>query len=1761
MSDSKSIRQRSMHKARASLHRIVYASDGQISELEARVSSAEQRELMGLGLTVYGLLVTYVQQASIISAHPSANFWTSNWWFGWLRFFSVDFFSFLEIPASPMLTIQYKMIAAVLPVGALLYLSEHFWSDHAEWRHLYIDGWKATRYQLSATHPLSPAFPKALSAVTTGCAVMVVATPVTVSTAVSVVLGFVVAQLALGEVVVVFIKFARVEYNELRYDDDVDDRPDFFYRVRVECRHLAVTVLNMWYLPLSVGLFSCVELVLRRIRLGSLYDADDEGVSGQMRENIHDGEVANLTSVALGQLDTGWADTILLVLVSVQVMGIAVGFILGFPLYVRRKVQQRKELYRWEPYDIVEGSGESEKGRWVAKREERSPPSKKSLFELGDKVRRMQSLFRQLSWAEQHLDKDQLARWLPGVVHRKMFTPSHHTHRVVAVLDAMEKARAKATAQWDYGLSSYLTRTQEEKGLDSLWMCSRSGWTQWKVFNTFAEKSFMFLFARGIVGNIVAPDRCSPRVTDNESGSESVPQDDICGKFGAVGMLIVSCMVLTAELYARPYINSKEDLVEGLCRLANLCMTIVLNIIEFNLFGGADGSYGPVLVVLLVVPPILAVGYSMYLINPHVIARELLNWLRLFWHKRKLAQIHQAEMVNHFQRQAYDACRHDNPSQLRYLLTLRDIELDLSWTEDAPDRPEEKGFTAVHIAAARGNATCLDELFAHGLFSFALEHHPGVLTPLQLAWKNGCGRCVRMLEELGFLMINPSETQPSLQVDGSHLLRDNIANALVSAGHHPERGSDMEWILNHHDNPGQTKEYVSMTRKRALINVCNNLVMEHQWSGLAALADAIHLRILDLWGEWVSFQVISEIVKAAPRICCLTIDGATLDLQDLETVATSTEFCNTCVVFHGSAQNLATGAPFTKRTAKHATDLAKQSVYSETTWIIAGASRLLESLRPFSNSSASLLRDIHKLGAPGPLDFQPPMRERHPDGTQYRSHPFQTDDSNDPHTWVLVLENWSGKLVVLLQYLGRQSELTQSAPSSSHVTAWLKLTCKANNQLIDPAAQVDISDTRFHKGANIKIATFSIDVDGVLEDIVEIRIFDITVSETIRVGRNCVDWRVTGLNRMIDTETTMFSNTFTVDGMPVPLQMAVCTPHLRHEESTLYNADDLYFHKAGVDLKAGTKLDDDQNEKLRSAILRAFDRFVRDDHLEVMKFSELLSGAARKQCYQLAAENSFEHSAQTNEISGGRYVTIFKSSTGDQGVIEGFIHVCGALPQFEEGCCVALRCEHESSRLEASECLGHVWTDTQEITAGNGTVGCPLAQRNDMFRGDRSEVVHMKGVFVPGLAVKPTRSVGKPWSPDDKEKAWMVDLLEEHTEHVNAKAVSSELRELLIAPDLLKWSESLLAALVDSAELCEAKKGTMLVDEEMRCDEFLVLIKGKCEVGKAQVEQANQVPLSNLFHMLLGFGLRHEDRVVAKTKVEYLRIDGAAALKARMAELSTCSFPPAAFHMLSCVNATELTASVWQWSLHLVEELLPRGSFALLTSSWFVIPQGMDAQWRLHLVPSRIGPFDPDTRTPVALFLGIEEGQNMNSAQKWQAKFTTSLEFEDGTEHAVQTKRLHSFHVPEAEAELVKLALNLTPALADTGPESDAWVKPSGSSVEQLFKVAEVDEDDLVKTCALRFKMDVPSSRRAQAHAKLRGATVLTRAGFVANETKRSLGRTLSSSSPRSQSFHHLMHHASMHDVHAYPSGDDKLVSFEVEEQTNPLAGGTDEVV
>ena len=265
----------------------------------------------------------------------------------------------------------------------------------------------------------------------------------------------------------------------------------------------------------------------------------------------------------------------LLVVVSVQVMGISGSFILGFPLYVRWKVQQRMQLYRWEPYE-VEASGRSQKGRWVRKQEGCASPTEKSVFELGDKVRRMQVLVNQLSWAERHLDKDQLARWLPEIIHQKLFTQSHQTHRVVAVLNAMENARAQAVAQWEHGMTSYLSRTQDQKGLDSLWMCSRDGWIQWKVFNTFAEKSFMFMFAKGVVGNIVFPDQCSSRLTDNESGSESVLENDSCSKLSVTHSIRQLARCILRGCYVRavcPSVHKRQGgsgrmLVQG-CQLVH----------------------------------------------------------------------------------------------------------------------------------------------------------------------------------------------------------------------------------------------------------------------------------------------------------------------------------------------------------------------------------------------------------------------------------------------------------------------------------------------------------------------------------------------------------------------------------------------------------------------------------------------------------------------------------------------------------------------------------------------------------------------------------------------------------------------------------------------------------------------------------------------------------------------------------------------------------------------------------------------------------------------------------------------------------------------------------------------------------------------------------------------------------------------------------------------------------------------------------------
>ena len=94
---------------------------------------------------------------------------------------------------------------------------------------------------------------------------------------------------------------------------------------------------------------------MRRIRIGTLHDAEksEDFFANWADSTLHDGEVANLTATAAGQLNNSLADTVLLVLVSVQVFGIAAGFILGFPLYMRRKIQQRKKDYRLVSYHVV----------------------------------------------------------------------------------------------------------------------------------------------------------------------------------------------------------------------------------------------------------------------------------------------------------------------------------------------------------------------------------------------------------------------------------------------------------------------------------------------------------------------------------------------------------------------------------------------------------------------------------------------------------------------------------------------------------------------------------------------------------------------------------------------------------------------------------------------------------------------------------------------------------------------------------------------------------------------------------------------------------------------------------------------------------------------------------------------------------------------------------------------------------------------------------------------------------------------------------------------------------------------------------------------------------------------------------------------------------------------------------------------------------------------------------------------------------------
>jgi hypothetical protein len=1113
-----------------------------------------------------------------------------------------------------------------------------------------------------------------------------------------------------------------------------------------------------------------------------------------------------------------------------------------------------------------------------------------------------------------------------------------------------------------------------------------------------------------------------------------------------------------------------------MCRFASVCMTFALNVVQFDLLTGVTGSV-VILGILLVVPPCMAVAYSTYVLNPKIVVQHMLNEIRLFLHKRQVAQQQQAEATDRKRQAVYQAARSGNAPQLKYLLTKHEDDIALNWavSEDEDDNPE-RGFTPFHVAAAHGNALCLSELFMYGLFTFNQQQHTAVLSPLQLAWKNGCGRCVEMLTEMGFEEINPAVMEPRLQTSGLDLLHDNIVSALISAGHHLERGSDMEWILNHQGNYDQTSENVDLDQKAALKMVFASLVMEHQWDGLAALAAAIELNVLDLWDEWVNLQVIYEVVRAAPGIHCLKVDGATIGVQDLEQIATSAEFSHTCVVFHGTP-SAGGGSQLVQRKSKTARDLVKKLAYGETSWSIAGVSRLLQYLKPGGKHEThvkAFSEDLHELEAPRALDFQPPMKERPVGGKQYRSHLFSTDESDDPHQWILALENWGNELAVFLQYSGRPSVATTSG--SLYVTASLTITCTSDKKLLyGVGSSASVKNVVFSRGENIHVGSFCVDCS---KDLIELRVLDVFVMETTSLSPDCVDWRITGLNTLMDQPVTLFSDTFKATESNEPWQMAIQIPKRSLPANSMLHIDEAYFKQTGVPV---AKFSD----AMAAAILTAFTEFLDDEKLLAMELDPNCDSSARKFCHQTAEQNLLEHSTQTDENSGVRSVCVFKPDGQDCVPIEASLRRCDVSLDHTRRCSAAIRIEHESTQRNALQCLGHAWLDVSETvtvvtTAQEGSLkslGCALAYRRDLMRGDRSEVVHVKLLVARDTAgVQEARYLGKPWRPDAKDRAWMMEALKDQHMLKHQHTIGG-MRKLLIAPDDFLLPDEVLTTMIGTMEECTAKPGTEMLTKGKPCDEFLYLLDGSCRVagGGAERVETGQVPLSRLCDMVLGLGASNRQTVIANDHVKYLRLDAGAFRAARFAAASPITFPEAAFHTVSpCGTPGKGQAEGVTWKLHRPADLLSDGSFVPLASDWFRVATLVQTRWRLHLIPVR----DVNLAAPmVAFYLSCDRADTMTTTQQMRARFTTSLvsgdsdrELESGN---LQQRGQHEID-PERARELVH-----------TFPGERLWGGAQFKYDELLVQGLSLSEpieasDARSGSAMLRLDLSVPGSRKSR---------------------------------------------------------------------------------
>ena len=837
------------------------------------------------------------------------------------------------------------------------------------------------------------------------------------------------------------------------------------------------------------------------------------------------------------------------------------------------------------------------------------------------------------------------------------------------------------------------------------------------------------------------------------------------------------------------------------------------------------------------------------------------------------------------------------------------------------------------IAAKLGHVVCFELLFASlGLAKFDIDKQVAespVYTPMQLAWKWGCGAAVEHLERLGFgeAFCHNSAAAPELQKHGLQLLKENYVDALISAGTNPNRGSDMQWILSQVDDDpdmniqacehrANDHDDMSLHRAESIRLVIMRLIFEQQFDGLRSLMAAVQLHTLELWDDWVNFVVVLSICRSAPGVRLIMIENGSLSLANLASLA-DLAIEEPAIIFHGTPVNAGDkidGAP--KRGARTTRELMRQSAHSETTWNICGVDRLMTHLKTDAGSASTSV--------------------------------FTSDESDDAHQWTLTFRARGDKLCLFLRYCGRKTVDYDLA--SPPVTCSVNITAAVNKRnLPDGSAQVQLEQFVFAKEQ--EIAAF--DGMSALTAPLEVRLLDFFVMELTEHDANLASWRFVGLNTSMDDEVVLFSPTFQCGGSYRVLSMHI-SEAIIEDKAVFMVTPAMIFGTEALEHRINDCFMEFEARKFR-----------------VMKFSPELTSVGRKYVHSVASVKGMQHTTHT--INNKREVWAYKpvSSQGD-GPIDVFVKTVDS----RDTCDVAplhVRVEVQSENAGTEKCVGHM--------AGiGGSYGCAeLFRVSDLSRGDRSEVVYVKLIAcdanLPESGSVLALDGGEATSLTGQNVGWALQQL--GIQSGLGKFAQASRVGLLGRP--AATPDNVLKLMAEHMVLKKAKPGEKLTTKGEVVTEYVLVADGECHfesLTSGVTRELDTFPAAvELDLFLYGMQSVHSETVVAASACSLYVLPRKRLLEVR-ATAPRSVFPPASYHTIGLENsrpvgtkaASRITKAVvaasigdstkgahYIWRLYHPKQLFAKPMDGCPTASrWFSVASTPLAQWRLLLIPHTV---------------------------------------------------------------------------------------------------------------------------------------------------------------------------------------------------------------